>query len=744
MYSYSRHVNDIRRVQILLMLASTALAPGVAWAQTPSTVEEVVVTAQRRTERLVDVPIAISVVGGQSAQSAGVVSTRDLPLVTPGLIAGQTGFAFLPSIRGISSTGTGAGDEANVAVYVDGVYVAQNKVTAFNLADIERIEVLKGPQGTLFGRNATGGAIRVVTSNPSFDPTFKAMASAGFSKPKSRELSLYGSAGLGETLAASLTGYIYDDSGYLTNSDPAFSGDRQGSLQSYIVRGKLLYAPTDALKVIGAIDYSQSISGVELTTTFVNNVSAFKNVVGVIPALGEREVGTNEQNYNKGLSWGASLHIEHKSDHYTVSSISALREGGVRISLDNDRTRLTTNRTQQKVESRAYSQELNLASTLPGPLNFIAGVYLFHQDAGDPYANVNAATIGPVVNGVRTVTGPLLLTSSITDTLKTTSYSAFGEATYAFSDRLSLVGGLRYSIDYKTARSSNLLNRASPEVTTKNHWDNVSYRLTAKYKPTPDSLLYASNSTGFKSGNINAPTYPFPNPHDQVLPETVTAYEVGYKTRLLDGLELSASAFHYDYKNIQLTTNNALSAAAGRVGINILQNAAKAKISGADAELIGQLDEHWGWRLGASWLPKAEYADFKTGLHFEPAAGGLGAVSVSSDLSGSRILRSPKMTVNAGVNYRTELAGGELSLSTNYYRTTRLFLAVGEAIEQPSYDIVGAEGGWTDPSGRYTFSVWGRNLTDAAYFLSGNVNTGGFAAVWAKPREIGVRLHAQY
>jgi iron complex outermembrane receptor protein len=713
-------------------------------ADQSATITEVVVTAQRRTERLLDVPISVTVIGAATAQAAGVVSTRDLALVTPGLVGGQTGFAFLPSIRGISSTGTGAGDEANVATYVDNVYIATSGVTAFNLANIDHIEVLKGPQGTLFGRNATGGAIRVVTRDPSFDPHFGSTVSAGFTKPDSREVSVYGSTGITDELAASLDGYYYDDDGYLKNADPNYAGERQGSLNSYLVRGKLLYKPTDRLKIVGEADYGRSVSGVELSTAFVNNVSAFKNIVGVIPALEEREVSTNEQNYDKASYYGGYLNVEYDAEKFTVSSISAIRQSDVDISLDNDRTHLPLNRTTQANDVRTYSEELNWASKFSGPLNFIAGAYFFYEEARNPFINIYAATIGPVTGGVRTVTAPLALTASTFDSLKTESYSAFGEATYRFNDQFSVVGGVRYSIDDKSAYSRSLLLTNSPPVTTDNHWDDVSYRVTANYKPTADSLIYFTNSTGFKSGNINAPTYPYPNQHDQVLPETVTAYELGYKARLFQGLELSASVFHYDYKDIQITTNNALSAAAGRVGINILQNAARGDITGADFELNGRVDPHWGWQLGVSWLPTAEYADFENGLHFVPAAGGLGAVSVASDLSGTRILRSPEVTVNAGLNYQTELAAGTLLISTNYFRTTKMYLAVGEAIEQPAYNVLGAEVGWTDPSGRYTVSLWGRNLTDATYFVSGNVNSGGFAAVWGKPRELGIRVNARY
>jgi iron complex outermembrane receptor protein len=350
------------------------------------------------------------------------------------------------------------------------------------------------------------------------------------------------------------------------------------------------------------------------------------------------------------------------------------------------------------------------------------------------------------VDGVRNVISPIALTSSISGELDTHSYAAFGEGTYKITDQLSLVGGLRYSIDYKDASDVNLLNPALPEVDSSGNWSNLNYRVSLNYKPDPDSLLYFSTSTGFKSGFISISAYPYPNPQPSVKPEEVTAYEIGYKNEMFGNrLQLAASAFHYDYKDIQLTVNNALSAAAGTVGVNILENAARAKIYGADFDATGKLDAHWSAHFGISWLPTAEYSDFDGGISYVPAPGGLGAVAVASDLSGSRILRSPKTALDLGITYATDIEEGKLGtvqITGNYSRSGDFFMVIGEEAEQPAYSIFNLDVAWTDPSQKYTVALWGRNLGNEAYYLSGLANTGGFSAVWAKPREIGVRLSA--
>jgi len=738
----------------VFLLSSASTVP--AWAQAaqpagvaqtaPSAVEEVTVTAQRRSQRLVDVPVSVSVLESKQMEVAGVVGTRDLNLTTPGLVSGQAGYVFQPSIRGISSNGTTAGDESNVALYVDDVYIAAMGATAFNLANIDHVEVSKGPQGTLFGRNATGGAIRVVTSNPTFDPSGHVSVSAGLDGAQSREISAYGTTGLTDTLAASLALYAYDDNGYLKNADPNYQGDKQGSLNTYTARAKFLYTPTEQLQIVASLDYSRTKSGVELTTSFVDGVNGFKNVLGVIDSPNPREVSTNEQNWDKGVNDGASINAQYNFGDYMLKSVTAYRQAHLSVSLDNDRTNLPLNRNQYRVKDDTFSEELTLTSQLDGPLNFVAGLYYFWMDASNPFFSIYSAQLSPVVGGVRTIVSPLALASSIDDDLTTNSYAAFVDGTYNFTDQLSLAAGLRYNEDIKQSNTTNLLAPGAPAARTHGSWGDLDYRVSLNYKPTPNSLLYVSNTTGFKAGMINAAAYTYPNPQNVVKPEKVNAYEAGYKTELFEGMTLSASAFTYKYRDIQLTVNNALSAQAGVVGVNILQNAASAKISGADLDFSGQLDEHWNISAGLSWLPQAEYSQFQGGIFYQAAPGGLGAIAQTADLSGSRILRSPKFTYNLGATYTTPLGAnsGTIALSANYFNSSAMYMVVGQSFAQPAYSILALEADWTDPSSTYTVSLWAHNVGNEAYYVSGLANTGGFSAVWAKPREIGIRLTAAF
>jgi len=749
-----------------LLLAATALTPSLVMAETaaetatssagpatggakpsaPATNEvgDVVVTAQRRSEAVMSVPISMTVVSGTAVQAAGVVNTRDLEQLTPGLKAGQAGYVFQPALRGITSTDTNPGDESNVALYVDGVYYAAEGGSAFNLVNIKRIEVLKGPQGTLFGRNATGGAIRVITSDPEDTPHALLNASIGLDGPESREISGYVTGPLVRgKLDAGLSVYYYDDNGYMTNVDPNFAGPKQGSLNTWNVRGKLRFTPTDNLTITGEADYGHTRSGIELTTTFVDGVDGFKNVVGVLTPTQVRQVSTNEQNLEYTTAYGGYLNIEYRLPKVTFSSISAARVTNNAVSLDNDRTNLALNRNVYEVYTRTFSQEFNFATTFDGPLNFVGGVFYFWDKAGSPWSHTYAATLSPVnpVTGLRTVTSPLALIVNGAGEESGNSYSAFGEGTYKLPYHFSLVAGVRYNTDEKDAWTANLnLPSTAPLQRGHGHWSNASYRLTLNWKPSDDVLVFFTNSTGFKSGFITDSGYSAGVPLLQVKPETVDAYELGTKLRPAPDVAITASVFHYDYSNIQILTNNALSANVGVVGASILQNAASATITGADFQADVRFLNHWTGSLGVAWLPEAKYANFPNGIHYVANPGGLGATAVASDLSGTRMVRAPELTVNVGLAYTHDLFGGELRVSGNYYHSADQFLVVGEATRSPSYGLLNGEIAWTDPSTRYTVSVWARNLANTAYYISGLANTGGFSAVWGKPREIGLRL----
>ena len=234
-----------------VLMATTALVilggAGAAWGQTTASdgLEELVVTAQRRSENLTNVPISVTALSGEQLTGAGVATTQDLTSVTPGLVWARSSFNSQPTIRGVGNRNAGPGDEPNVATFIDGVYQPQQSATLQELNSIERVEVLKGPQGTLFGRNATGGAVNIITRKPSFTPTGDIAGTYGRFNYRKGSAHLSGPIIAGK-LAASVSGAMLKDDGYIRN---VFLNTTQGEREAAVARAKILFTPSDAVEI---------------------------------------------------------------------------------------------------------------------------------------------------------------------------------------------------------------------------------------------------------------------------------------------------------------------------------------------------------------------------------------------------------------------------------------------------------------------------------------------------------------
>ena len=218
--------------------------------------EEIIVTAQKRQERLLEVPMTVAAISGTQLTEGAVVSTLDLAQVTPGIVMTNNGLAFSPSVRGVSSSGSTPGDETNTSIYLDDVYIGSPLASYFDLADIERIEVLKGPQGTLFGRNATGGAIRIVTRSPSFTPQASLSTDYGFDFNETK-IDAYLTGPFSDKVAGSLTGSYRKGDGYIDGIGPN-EGRHYADPDNYVVRGKMLFRPSESFQATVSADTWQT------------------------------------------------------------------------------------------------------------------------------------------------------------------------------------------------------------------------------------------------------------------------------------------------------------------------------------------------------------------------------------------------------------------------------------------------------------------------------------------------------
>jgi len=705
-------------MKTILFAAASLLAPGLAQAQTASEraptaqLSEIVVTAQRREERLTDVPIAITAVSGATLEKAGVNAGLQLGLITPGLNFAVQGAFAQPTIRGIGTSLTGSGADANVAIYVDGVYQPNQSGNLMEFNNVERIEVLKGPQGTLFGRNATGGAIRIITRDPAFSP--EAEVNLSYGRFNDRKASFYGTAPLTDTVAVNIAGLLRKDDGYIDN---VFLHNKTGHAVVAAVRSKLLVQPTDRLKFVLAGNYSNSNDNSPFAVNPLNGNSVYVQQGAVIPR-GTYVTSLSFDPDIKVKSRGLSLTASYKTDLGTFTSITSYQELRPFLWSDIDNTSLFANHLTLLNVENTFTQEVTYASAYDGPLNWIGGVFLYRDKTKLDLQIFSGAAPPPF----RVV--------AIEGYIKTDAAAAFAEVNYDVTDRLHLIGGLRYSDEEKQALGG---TPVATVVNTKAKWHALTPRFSARYALDPATNVYATYSRGFKSGNYNLSGLS----STPVNPEKVDAYELGLK-HSAGPLRINTSAYYYDYKDIQvqIQTN------AGGVARSVLQNAATAKIYGLDFDGAYTFDENWSAMAGAAYT-HARYNSYKNALITTPIfINGLpaGNSQVAGDASGNKMIRTPEFTANLTLNYRQELAEGEFEASSTVAYSSGFYWDPGNKLKEPAYTVVNGRLAWTEPKKRYRVSVWGNNLTNKKYLFYANNTTTGDLGVYAKPTTYGVAL----
>lgn len=682
-------------------------------------VGEILVTAQKRSERLIDVPISISAESFETMKAAGVGDLRELSQLVTGLSQNMYGIQMTPTIRGISTQSVTVGDETNIALYLDDVYLANSFANLLELKDIERIEVLKGPQGTLAGRNATGGAIKVFTRDPTASPSAEMTARYGFDLNE-RQITALVSGGPSDALAASVSGYYDKADGYVTNVNPAWTEGKIGGVETYTVRGKLVAKPTDALRIALTADQSRTVSSADYASSTLNNNNAFRSRAGVFVSTGGRTISASFVVPAIAKSRGLSMNANWDFGPAYLKSITAYRDVDGRYSSDTDRTNLPIGSNVTPFKSTSVSQEFNFGGATER-LSWVTGVY---------YLNYRAAAVN-----TNFVSNPFVLPPStlIPNGQNLKNYSAFADATYEMTDKWSVTGGIRYSRDERDARYLDLLARTGAG---NRDFAQSTYRAVTKYDLTDRSNVYASYSTGYKSGLFSPSTLPL----EAVQPEKISAWEVGYKAQFESGLFLTLAAYDYKYRDIQLVVSRPVPGSATATSI-LLQNAARAHTRGIDADARWQIGEVQ-LRGGVAWLPTAEYVSFPAAFVYAPLPAG-GNVARVIDESGKRLIKAPKLQANLGAAYAHELDVGRLTASVNYSYNSGFSWVVGDRLRQKAYSLVNARLGW-EINDHVELGLWAENLTDSLYARYTAETSSGDSSVFARPRQIGVSVGLKY
>lgn len=725
----------------------SALLPAIALAA-PASLEEVVVTAQRRMETVQEVPIAMSAFTENYLANTGVSSTMDLALVTPGLNYTTQLAGAVPFIRGIGNPSTSAGQDASVSTYVDDVYYAAPAGSIMSFNNIERVEVLKGPQGTLFGRNATGGLMHVITRTP--DHEARGQVKLSYGNHNATTASLYGSAGVTETVAADIAVYYSDHDGW---GDNLATGSEVNFTTEKMARTKWLIEPTETVQVTLAGDYaevetSKGLAGrmapgalgadgllvFTLLTTPVDQGGS-----GLPPAQAAPLAAAAAQRHSGGFhdvnasvdplsnqrSWGVSAKLEWQLGELDLASITAYREFTNVYRFAQDQTAFPNLLDPVMPEfSDTFTQEIRLSGSTDD-LDWIVGTYILSGEAGYDVMTLSGILLAPLT-GV-----------AIDSQQDTFSWAVFGQGSYQIAADTSLTAGVRYTRDERdltgtSAGYSGGMQALAVSYDESESFEEVTWRLGVEHHLADSTLLYLSVNRGFKSGVFNLlVTDLIGGPEPAVEPETLKAYEIGIKSDLLASrLRVNAAIFHYDFQNLQ--------AQVVRTGGAQIVNAAEATMTGGEIDITGILGAGFTLNLGLACLD-AEYDSFPEGQRFTPTGFGGNAIG-SADLAGNEIPRAPEFTGSLGLMHEIGTRVGRFTSSVTYYYNGGFYWESENRLEQASYSLVNAQVGWSDPTATFEVQLFGNNLGDEEYVSFGLSGTLGDHYAAAPPRTYGVRV----
>lgn len=710
------------RVSLLAVAMAGAMPAGAAAQVGDPT--EIIVTAQRRAERAVDVPIAVTSISSDQLETANVNSLSGIATLTPSLRFDTSAAFSQPTIRGVGTSMVTSGGGSNVGIYIDGYYSPNPLAADFQLLNVQSVQVLKGPQGTLFGRNSTGGAILVGTAEPSVEPSARIRASYG--RYNETRLQGYLTFGLSDKIALDVEGLYDRGDGW--SRDIATGSRKGGDYENASARVGVKAQVTDDITFLVRYTHNDNDDPRPLITNAYNDPILG---VAISSSAPPGTYTTDPDRYSPGAH---PRYFRLNSDivqgtldadlgFATLTSYSQFRSEKVDSSNDSDRTALPIFQIGLPIENETWSQELLLRSREGSRLQWTAGLFYFrNQDTYTTFSDTNRATVGRIRLGGSSST--------------TESYAAFIDLTYELTDNLFFTAGGRYSHDSVSNAYYNVgKNRfAVPSISD----DRFTPRVVLRYKPTDSSSVYASFSKGYKAAIIdvggscqNPPNFTC----NDVKPEEITSYEIGYK---LDGRSASFefSGFYYDYKNLQVSLF-----LAGRA--NVL-NAASSTIYGLDGQFRARVSDGLEVNAGAAWV-HARYDRFDNAPIYRRAASGLFEVPGGVTLRDVTMQRTPEFTGNVGARYATELANGEFALSGNLYYSSKFYFGPsGIQFPQKAYETLALRAQWTDSSDRYTLAIWGDNVTNSRYLTAVQYGTLGIGANWSKPVTYGVEASVRF
>jgi iron complex outermembrane recepter protein len=701
---------------------------GLATAQTApadqpasgDALQEVVVNAQRRQQNEQDVPITVEAFSAADVANNVIGSSTDLGMVTPGLVSPSQFGYFQPHLRGVGTTADSSSVESPIAVYVDGVYYGAQSGSIFSLAGIDSVEVDKGPQGTLFGRNATGGLIQIITKDPT--QAFSGSASLTGGDYQTYGGTLYVTGGLTPAIASNLSLYYQDQNeGYGRN---LFNGQYVNRAQDLAVRQKDLFTLSDNDTLLLAMDFESDHSSPVLIP------APGTTPLGGPPYTGPRQSADgNAQPMNTQEQGGVTLKYDHDFGFATFESLSAYLRASLYTAFDG--TLVVDPAYLLNIEildlHNQITQEFDLRSATGSSIDWSTGIYLYRSDA--QFSPV--ALIGGLI-------------APLSEYLTYSDSTAYSAAVYAQASKqvfvdTTLTLGARYTYEGKHFDGSQygiypgeapVLFASAFDAYQK--YQRPTWRISLDRKLSTDVLAYISYNRGFKSGGFDDELLPV----QTYAPETLDAFELGIKSTFLEQtLQLNASTFFYNYRNIQVVSYPA--------GIEIIYNGAGSHLYGVDLDFKAVPFTNFVLNGGLEWL-HATFSSFPDAQLSTPAAGG-GTTLSTFDATGYHLPLAPSWTFDISPVYTVPLGEhGSLELTAAYRYNSGFAFEPDNRLRQGAYGLVNTSLAWKAPGDAYSVRLWAKNLTNVQYTTAQYSQTNGDYAEYAPPRTIGVTVSHEF
>lgn len=739
---------------LYLSCAALALSAGSAFAQTTdtATVDEIVVTAQKRSENLQDVPVSVTAFSGETLAERGVTNVIGLNNLAPGLRVSSGDAAANPKIfiRGVGLSDFNPNSSSGVGIYMDGVYVGSPLAQMAGFFDIGQVEILRGPQGTLYGRNTNGGAVNITTKRPT--QSFAAEGAAEYSTYNAVNLSgAIGGPLVSDKLAVRAAAQYVDDDGYTYNR---VTGHDVNDTNYWAIRLSALYTPTDDLEVLfqvnrfanrGSATQPQHRALFPLTPAATGAdgfcAPAYYSSGQCGDAFGYADTDNDDRALDANLEgkdridlFGASAQANWNLGATSLVSVTAF-SWAHRNALENtDASPAQMLEINYLARQHQFTQELRLQSNDDPDARFewVVGAYYMDETVKDASTQDVLRDLRPLFPAGYSLADSVA-TFGYPYTQKTRGYALFGQTDYKVTDRLTATVGLRYSADEKSfdyqseAEGGLIVLLTSHQKKTFSAW---SGRLGLRYELSDDANVYATYNRGYKSGGFFgglATTAAQLEPYDN---EQLDAYEIGLKSQLFDRrVRLNLSAFYYDYKDQQVFAQ----ALRNGLTVLVLDNAANSEVYGAEIEVSARVTQNFKVDAGLSLL-NATYGEY---------------VSQGDDFTGNRLPQSPKATFNITATYSYPLASGaQLTGSVDAAYASKIYFdnSNAERLSQDAVWIAGAQGSWTSPDGAIEAGAFARNLFDETYYVSiSNIDSLGVDLLTLnRPRSIGVFLRYHY